>query len=184
MHIISFFNSHFSETLAGTCSIRAYQVKDRFTCESSYRIDNNQVFTYANGVSFCWLSVRLEFLASVLIFFAALFAVLARETLEPGAVGLSLSYAINLTMMLNYWVKMTADLETNIVAVERVMEYTKIEPEAEWTKQEAAPDEKWPAEGNIEFINYATKYREGLDLVLKGIDVKINKGEKVTYYIV
>ena len=37
----------------------------------------------------------------------------------------------------------------------------------------------WPNKGIIQFINYQTKYREGLDLVLKGIDLEINSEEKL-----
>ena len=37
----------------------------------------------------------------------------------------------------------------------------------------------WPQEGVVEFNNYCTRYREGLDLVVKNINCKISKGEKV-----
>lgn len=42
----------------------------------------------------------------------------------------------------------------------------------------------WPQEGVVEFNNYSTKYREGLDIILKNINFKISKGEKVkvSYY--
>ena len=41
-----------------------------------------------------WLAVRLETVGNCIIFAAALFAVLGRETLSPGMVGLSVSYAL------------------------------------------------------------------------------------------
>lgn len=45
--------------------------------------------------------------------------------------------------------------------------------------------QNWPQEGVVEFNKYSTRYREGLDLVLKSINCKICKGEKVKidYYI-
>jgi len=73
-----------------------------------------------------WLSVRLESLGNFIIFFAALFAVLQRETLSPGLVGLSISYALEVTQVLNWLVRMSSSLETDIVAVERIQEYTHI----------------------------------------------------------
>lgn len=41
-----------------------------------------------------WLSVRLETVGNLIIFFAALFAVMSKETVGAGLVGLSISYAL------------------------------------------------------------------------------------------
>lgn len=62
---------------------------------------------------------------NLIVFFAALFAVLARGHINPATVGLSLSYALSVTQSLNWIVRMTSDLETNIVAVERLKEYSE-----------------------------------------------------------
>lgn len=37
----------------------------------------------------------------------------------------------------------------------------------------------WPVEGRVTFSNYMTRYRPGLDLVLKGITCEFKAGEKV-----
>uniref|UniRef100_A0A6A7G4Z9 ABC transporter n=2 Tax=Hirondellea gigas TaxID=1518452 RepID=A0A6A7G4Z9_9CRUS len=37
----------------------------------------------------------------------------------------------------------------------------------------------WPEEGVVKFSKFSTRYREGLDLVVKGIDCTIQGGEKV-----
>ena len=50
--------------------------------------------------------------------------------------------------------------------------------EADWITKNRPPKE-WPQQGVVEFKNYETRYREGLDLVLRGISCKINPGEKV-----
>ena len=41
-----------------------------------------------------WLAVRLEFIGNCLILFAALFAVLSRDKIMSGLVGMSLTYAL------------------------------------------------------------------------------------------
>ena len=75
---------------------------------------------------------------------------------------------------------MTADVETNIVAVERVKEYTsEIVTEADWDHGQKKPKPEWPQEGAVEFRNYGMRYREGLDLVVQGINAKISGGQTV-----
>lgn len=41
-----------------------------------------------------WLAIRLEFVGNVIVSFAALCAVIARQNLSPGIMGLSISYAL------------------------------------------------------------------------------------------
>ena len=65
----------------------------------------------------------METVGNFIIFFAALFTVLQRESMDPGLAGLSISYALQITQTLNWLVRMTSDVETNIVAVERIKEY-------------------------------------------------------------
>ena len=47
-------------------------------------------------------------------------------------------------------VRMTADVETNIVAVERIKEYSEIKNEANW-KSNNSPPANWPDCGGVEF---------------------------------
>ncbi len=67
----------------------------------------------------------------------------------------------------------------SIVGVERILEYTDLQTEAEWYIDETAPQSGWPFNGNIKLNEYSTKYRTGLDLVLKQISFDIRPGEKV-----
>ena len=52
--------------------------------------------------------------------------------------------------------------------------------QASWKKAETKPDGSWPRSGCLEFENYTTRYRPGLELVLKGINCVIKDGEKVS----
>ncbi|XP_066291271.1 multidrug resistance-associated protein 1-like isoform X7 [Branchiostoma lanceolatum] len=171
--------SHFGETVQGTSTIRAYDREQQFFFQNQAKVDENQVAYYPMIVSNRWLALRLEFVGNCIVLFAALFAVIGRETLSPGIVGLSITYALQITQTLNWMVRMTSELETNIVAVERIKEYAETETEADWVVDDNRPPDNWPSEGKVNFNSYQTRYREGLDLVIKGIDVTIKGGEKV-----
>ncbi|CAG2113547.1 unnamed protein product [Medioppia subpectinata] len=156
--------AHFSETLSGVATIRAYGVSEQFVKESDDRLDLNNACFYPNVAANRWLSIRLEYVANFIILFSALFAVLQRESLGASQVGLIVSYALSTTQNLNWLVRVISDLETKY-SVERILEYTDLNTEAEWHLEATAPQPGWPVDGNIDFQTYSTKYREGLDLV-------------------
>ncbi|CAL1530147.1 unnamed protein product [Lymnaea stagnalis] len=170
--------THFSETITGATSIRAYKASTRFMEESQSRVDKNLVFYFGGIASNRWLATRLEFLGNFVVLAAAMFAVVS-DDINASLVGLSVSYALQVTGGLNWMVRMTSDLETNIVSVERIKEYTETPSEAAWVNPFKRPLASWPQEGAVNFINYKTRYRTGLDLVLKGLNCQIKGGEKV-----
>ena len=129
-------------------------------------------------------------MGNLVVFFAALFATIQRNhkdefrlRISPGLVGLSISYALQITQSLNWVVRNACELEANIVAVERVKEYSETPTEALPIIENCRPPDDWPTEGHVKFNHYSTRYREGLDLVLKDIDVDITGGTKVSSII-
>ncbi|XP_023209485.1 multidrug resistance-associated protein 1-like [Centruroides sculpturatus] len=171
--------AHFSETITGTSSIRAYRAAQKFIDESNNRVDTNHSCYYPSLAANRWLAIRLEFLGYSIVFFSALFAVLTKNDLNPGIVGLSVSYALTITANLNMLVRASADVETNIVSVERCLEYSGINTEAPRYNKSTKPDDSWPKNGNIKFENYSTRYREGLDLILNDITCDFSAGDKI-----
>ncbi|KRF85615.1 multidrug resistance-associated protein 1 isoform X3 [Drosophila virilis] len=171
--------SHFGETVTGVSTIRAYTVQDRFIEESDNKVDKNQVCKYPSLIANRWLAVRLEMVGNLIILFASLFAVLGGQT-NPGLVGLSVSYALQVTQTLNWLVRMSSDIETNIVSVERIKEYGETKQEAAWELEEDKKKPKnWPEDGRVEFKDFQVRYREGLELVLRGVSFNISGGQKV-----
>lgn len=171
--------THFNETLLGASVIRAFGEQKSFIKESDQRVDHNQKAYYPSIVANRWLAVRLEFVGNCIVFCAALFAVIARESLSPGIIGLSITYALQLTASLTWLVRMSSDLETNIVAVERVQEYSETDKEAEWKQAECPLPSGWPTAGCIQVTNFGLCYRRDLDLAIRNISINIKGGEKV-----
>ncbi|NWX84061.1 MRP3 protein, partial [Nothoprocta pentlandii] len=171
--------SHFSETITGASVIRAYGREKAFVGISDLKVDENQKSYYPGIVSNRWLGIRVEFVGNCVVLFAALFAVIGKNSLNAGLVGLSVSYALQVTMSLNWMVRMTSELETNIVAVERIKEYSETETEAPWVIEDRRPPADWPSKGELEFVDYSVRYRKGLDLVLQDLNLQVHGGEKI-----
>ena len=74
---------------------------------------------------------------------------------------------------------MASDLEANMVAVERIQQYFKIPGEASRLTLIDDTLTNWPKEGKIDFVNAKLRYRPGLPLVLKGLNLSIPAQSKV-----
>ncbi|KAK4475608.1 hypothetical protein MN116_000631 [Schistosoma mekongi] len=170
--------SHFAETLSGVDSVRAYKLTEIYKSISSSRQDLNNSAVYASIVSQRWLAILLELVGNLVILAVAILSVVASGYLSAGFSGLVITYALGLNQTLNWLVRMFSELEINIVSVERIHEYSSIEQEAPWELDCSYLPSNWP-EGKIEFINYSTRYRPELDLALKSINFKVEKGEKL-----
>ncbi|KAI1426002.1 metal resistance protein YCF1 [Xylaria sp. FL1777] len=174
--------AHFQESLGGISTIRAYRQQARFEQENEYRVDSNLRAYFPSISANRWLAVRLEFLGAVVILGAAGFAIVSvtnHSGLTSGMVGLTMSYALQITTSMNWIVRQTVEVETNIVSVERILEYARLPSEAPEIIPRHRPPVSWPANGAVEFRNYSARYREGLDLVLKNINLNIKSHEKI-----
>ena len=109
----SLLYSHFSESLSGLATIRAYGEVERFCRDNENRIDiENRAYwlTVANRVSLIcayksflltsslqsWLLVRVDFLGALLTLAVAILTVWTRFTISPGQTGLVLSYILTI----------------------------------------------------------------------------------------
>jgi ATP-binding cassette subfamily C (CFTR/MRP) protein 1 len=116
--------------------------------------------------------------------------------------GLGISLALSVTQSLNWSVRMASELESQMVAMERITEFSRMKCELDSTitvadnnsiiginplihqhnldmTLDVDTNSSWPSMGSIEFINLSMRYRDGLPLVLKRINLRIGGGEKV-----
>ncbi|KAE8660614.1 hypothetical protein F3Y22_tig00116951pilonHSYRG00508 [Hibiscus syriacus] len=66
-----------------------------------------------------------------------------------------------------------------MVSVERIKQFSTIQPEATWHIEDCLPPPNWPAHGHVELKELQFRYRPNTPLVLKGITLSINGGEKI-----
>ncbi len=91
--------------------------------------------------------------------------------------GLSLSYALSVTNTLGWSVRMIADTETAMNAVERTQHYTELATEPQTLGGSGAPAAL--RDNSVEFRDYHMRYRDGLPLVLAGVTCRIGHNERI-----
>ena len=92
--------SHFSETLTGLSSVRTYRVRDRFVQCNLDRLDANNRAIYLIIMSARWMSLMMDLMGLLAIFFSSLLYVVAAYSLTPSIAGLVISYALSTASLL------------------------------------------------------------------------------------
>lgn len=172
-------NQHFTETLTGVTTIRAYGDERRFLVQNMQKIDTNNrpfFFVWANNR---WMSFRAQFTGSSIVAISAALAVLAARQIDSGLAGISLSFAASFSTSALWVLRCYADVEININSVERVQEYITDIKEESATETPFDPPASWPEHGEISVEGLSLRYAPNLPLVIKDISFHVNSGEKV-----
>lgn len=159
-------------------TIRAYGLKDRFIEDLRVAIDDMNSAYYLTFSNQRWLSVRLDAVGNALVFTTGILVVTSRFSVPPSIGGLVLSYILATVQMIQFTVRQLAEVENGMNSVERLRYYgTQLEEEAPLHTIEVRPT--WPEKGEIVFDNVEMRYRDGLPLVLKGLDMHVRGGERI-----
>jgi len=169
--------ANFTETLQGLSTIRAYNEQERFIKHDQELVDESNRPTFLQFTAQRWLSVRLECIGSFLVLFDGIAGVFLKDRLTPSLLGLSLSYALQVTSSLNGVIRSLNNVEINMNSAERLLYYAN-EIEMEEQKGLDAP-KHWPQQGKIKINNLTMKYAPHLPLVLHNINLDIESSEKV-----
>jgi ATP-binding cassette subfamily C (CFTR/MRP) protein 1 len=170
--------AHFSESLSGITTIRAFDDETRFKGEHMSRLDITQRLFMTNIMCQRWVAIRLEFLGHILVACSAVAAVLAKGSVEAALLALALTNSMQVTSSLAWSIRMSTEVENSMNNYERLYHYTKNIPN-EGLPEEKETDPSWPTHGKIRFQNAVLRYRPDLPAVLRGVDFTIKPGEHV-----
>ncbi|GJP36813.1 hypothetical protein CLOM_g21286 [Closterium sp. NIES-68] len=191
--------AHFSETLTGLSTVRAFRRQLVFSVQNNRNLDRASQAYLAAMASNRWLGLRLELIGASCVFATACFCVVggvaaaaaaaaaagggggssSTGSWAAGFAGLALTSALSITGYMNWMVRMNAELESQMNAVERILEYTTLPTEAPDVVESCRPPVDWPQQGVIEAEGVVVRYRPELPPVLKGLTFSIRAGEKV-----
>lgn len=174
----SFVFAKFSEGVSGVATIRAYGLGKYFSKGVRQAIDNMNAAYYITFANQRWLSVRLDAIGNCLVFVTGILVVTSRFSVNPSIGGLVLSYILGIVQMIQFTVRQLAEVENNMNATERIHYYaTSLDEEAPLKLKDIR--DSWPEKGEIILNDVKMRYRAGLPLVLQGLSLHVQAGERI-----
>uniref|UniRef100_A0A672QQW9 ATP-binding cassette sub-family C member 8-like n=1 Tax=Sinocyclocheilus grahami TaxID=75366 RepID=A0A672QQW9_SINGR len=174
--------SHFSESVEGLTTIRAFRYEPRFRQRLLEFTDANNMASLFLTAANRWLEVRMEYIGACIVLIAAVASITNSlyNHLSTGLVGLGLTYALMVSNYLNWMVRNLADMEVQLGAVKKIKALLKTEPENyEGLLSASQVPEGWPQRGEIQIQNLSVRYDSTLKPVLKHVNAHISPGQKV-----
>ena len=93
------------------------------------RMAFNQKFFFHLWMCTSWLTARLEISTSLILFSISILCVSLRSEISPVALGLALTYGLQLNALFQRVVQVTIDVQSYMISSERIFEYCEIDPE-------------------------------------------------------
>jgi len=170
--------SHLSATLGGLTSIRGYKAQQRFTKQMHDKVEDNMRAFWTSVLTNLWLSTQLNLLFCGVLVIVTILSVLLR--IDAGQAGLCITYGFAFCFWVQAAIKAFTRLEMNMNTIERTGEYAELTPEGDSKVAEGSGIRKgWPEQGRIEFRDIGLRYRPGLPLILKNLNVTVEAHMKV-----
>ncbi|GFS16304.1 multidrug resistance-associated protein 4 [Elysia marginata] len=172
--------SYLSATLQGLHTIRAMHMEQQLTREFDAHQDLHTEAWFLFLATSRWLGIRLDWLSVTFIACVVYFSVVVSDSMDPGFVGLSVVYTMNLMGLFQWAVRQTVELENQMISVERVLQYTRLPIEADLeSKHDQKPPDTWPSSGSLQAKGVSLRYSPSAPFVLKDINFDIHGGEKI-----
>ncbi|CZR60647.1 related to multidrug resistance protein [Phialocephala subalpina] len=169
--------THFTETLEGLSTIRAFGWQKHFAEENIKRLDTSQRPYYLLYCIQRWLNLVLLLIVGVMATAVMALATNLHGSTSGGRLGISLSSIVMFNAYLALFMQFWTQLETSLGAVARVKGFEE-STESEHKEQETfEPPENWPTRGEIELKNVSASY--GDVPALRNVTFTIKPGEKI-----
>ncbi|GLC33196.1 hypothetical protein PLESTB_000360400 [Pleodorina starrii] len=167
----------FSATLKGLPTIRAYGAAERFDDAFLRLMAHNGNWYFAFISTARWIGVRLDAVAGTTLLAAALLAMAMRDQINTGVMALALTHVLQLTGLMQWVVRQTAEVENTMTSVERMLAYTELPSEPPRVAEGGqAPPPGWPRSGALTYEGVTAVYRPGLPPVLRDLSFSLAPG--------
>ncbi|XP_027794989.2 ATP-binding cassette sub-family C member 12 isoform X1 [Marmota flaviventris] len=172
--------SHITSSMQGLGVIHAYDKKE--DCINKFKMlndENSSHLLYFN-CALRWFALRMDILMNIVTLVVALLVTLSFSSISPSSKGLSLSYIIQLSGLLQVCVRTGTETQAKFTSMELLREYIMTcVPESTHPLKGGACPKDWPSHGEITFRDYQMRYRDNTPLVLNGLNLNIESGQTV-----
>ncbi|XP_019893676.2 probable multidrug resistance-associated protein lethal(2)03659 [Musca domestica] len=173
--------SHMGASLNGLSTIRAFGAQqiliEEFDNYQDLHSSGYYMFLSTSRAFGYWLDCCCVLYIAIITLSFFLFS-----PKNGGDVGLAITQAMGMTGMVQWGMRQSAELENNMTAVERVIEYEDLEAEGEMeSPPNKKPPKSWPEDGQIVFDNLSLRYFPDpkAETVLKNLNISIQAREKI-----
>jgi ABC-type multidrug transport system fused ATPase/permease subunit len=165
----------FGSSLAGLITIRAFSKSETFIEIIYGKINAHAQAWWTMWLFNRWLGIRMNLVGAV---FSTLTAalVVSLPGISASLAGFALSFALQCNTAIAFVLRQYANIELNMNATERVIEYSKIELENQGGIDAPAA---WPTEGRLEVNDLVVGYAPELPPILKGLSFTVEKNQRV-----
>ncbi|XP_068230341.1 ATP-binding cassette sub-family C member 4-like isoform X1 [Palaemon carinicauda] len=171
--------SHLSASLQGLTTIRAFEAQQIFNDDFDKHQDLHSSAWFLFLCTTRWFGICLDWISCIYIGVVT-FSFMGTKGTLGGDIGLAISSAMMLSGMFQWGVRQSAEVENQMTSVERVLEYSQLEPEAPLeTDESKKPKDTWPENGKILFDDVSLQYVEDNPPVLKNLNFCIKGKEKI-----
>ncbi|KAJ5631461.1 uncharacterized protein N7484_011561 [Penicillium longicatenatum] len=165
----------FGSSLAGLVTIRAFSKSGAFMDIMYSKINAHAQSWWTVWLFNRWLGIRMNVVGAV---FSTLTAalVISLPGMSASMAGFALSFALQCNTAIAFALRQYSNIELNMNATERVIEYSNIELENQGGVDAPAA---WPTEGRLEVDDLVVGYAPDLPPVLNGLSFTVEKNQRV-----
>ncbi|KAK4658726.1 hypothetical protein QC762_104050 [Podospora pseudocomata] len=165
----------FGSSLTGVTTIRGFDKAEVYIERMYKKIDDYSTATWHLWLFNRWMGLRMALVGSVFSSFVASL-ILLTPGIDAALAGFALAFALDFSSAIIWTIRLYSNIELNMNAAERIVEYTELPTES---LDGISPPAAWPTGGRIEVDNLVVGYVADMPPVLKGLSFSINSNERV-----
>lgn len=165
----------FNAALAGVSTLRSFQNTHVYTSRMHSKVDKWNMINLYTWIVNRWMGFRMSLLGAVFSVMVGV-VIISVPSMDAALAGFTLSFAVEFSTALLWTIRTYSNLELDMNAAERAIEYSELETEAIGGEK---PPAVWPTAGTVEVENLQVAYAEDLPLVLKGVSFSVNNNERI-----
>ncbi|CCD53931.1 similar to ABC transporter [Botrytis cinerea T4] len=170
--------SHFTETLSGLTTIRAFGWQTQSAEKNRELLDVSQKPYYLLYCIQRWLNLVLDLVIAGIAVILITFATQMRGTTSAGTLGIALVNILQFNSTLSFLIRKWTQLETSIGAVARVKSFEMNTLSENGSLEVNPPPPEWPVKAKVEFKDVTAAYGVD-DPAVKGVSFCIEGGTKL-----